>query len=70
NGRIMGFYIENRETGQVTQVASDPQDVRYSFSLEDAILQLMDFDDNTLFPYIQNLIKSIENILQPSPVVF
>lgn len=70
SGRIMGFYIENRETGQVTQVASDPQDVRYSFSLEDAILQLRDFDDNTLFPYIQKLIESIENILQPSPMVF
>ena len=66
----MGFYIENRETGQVTQVASDPQDVRYSFSLEDAILELRDFDDNTLFPYIQKLIDSIENILQPSPMVF
>ena len=70
SGRIMRFYIENPETGQVTQVASDPQDVRYSFSLEDAILQLRDFDDNTLFPYIQKLIESIENILQPSPMVF
>ena len=67
--RIMGFYFENRETGQVTQVASGPQDVRYSFPLEDAILELRDFDDNTLFPYIQNLIGSIEDILQPSPMV-
>ena len=70
SGRIMEIYIKNRETGQVTQVASDPQDVRYSFSLEEAISELRDFDDNTLFPYIQKLIDSIENILQPSPMVF
>lgn len=69
-GRIMGFYIEDKQTGQVTQVASSPQDVQYSFSLEDAISELRDFDDNTLFPYIKNLISSIESILQPSPMIF
>jgi len=67
-GRVMGFYIENKTTGQLTQVASDPQDVRYSFSLEDAISELREFDDNILFPYIQKLISSIEEILQPSPI--
>lgn len=70
SGRLMGFYVKNRETGQVTQIASDPQDVRYSFSLEDAISELRDFDDNMLFPYIQELISLIEDILQPSPMVF
>ncbi len=70
SGRVMGFYIENRETGQVTQIASDPQDVRYSFSLEDAISKLKDFDDNILFPYTQKLISLIEAILQPSQMVF
>lgn len=69
-GRVMGFYIENKTTGQLTQVASDPQDVRYSFSLEDAISELRECDDNILFPYIQKLISSIEEILQPSPMVF
>ena len=41
-------------------------DIMYSFSLEDAILQLMDFDDNKLFPYIRKLIDTLEDILKPS----
>ena len=70
SGRVMGFYIVNMKTGQVTQAASNSNDVRYSFSLEDAILELRDFDDNVLFPYIQNLINSIEKVLQPSPMYY
>ena len=69
-GRVMGFYVKNNTTGQMTQVASDPRDVRYSFSLEAAISELRDFDDAVLFPYVQKLISTIETILKPSPMVF
>ena len=69
-GRLIGIYIEDKTSGQITQVASNPQDVQYSFSLESAITELKDFDDNTLFPYIKQLIDSVESILQPSPMVF
>lgn len=47
-------------------MASYISDVRYSFSLEDAIVQLVDFDDNKLFPYIRKLIDTFEDILKPS----
>ena len=46
SGRVMGFYVQNKDTGEKIQMASDISDVRYSFSLEDAIVQLVDFDDN------------------------
>jgi len=68
-GRIMGFYMENKSTGEVTQLASDISDVRYSFSLEKAIEELRDFDDEVLFPYIEKLINTIDGILQPSPMI-
>ena len=70
SGRAIELYVKDKTTGQVSQVVSDPQDVRYSFSLEDAISELRDFDDNCLFPYVQKLIRTIEEILQPSPMVF
>ena len=41
-----------------------------ALSLEEAIQTLKDFDDNTLFPYIDKLINTLENILQPSPMIF
>jgi|GEM_PF-3078627 hypothetical protein len=69
SGRVMGFYVQNKDTGEKTQMASDIADVRYSFSLEDAIAQLVDFDDNKLFPYIRKLIDTIEDILKPSPMI-
>lgn len=68
-GRLMGYYCENRKTGEKIQMPSDVRDVQYSFSLEAAIEELRVFDDETLFPYIQNLIKSIEDVLSPSPMV-
>ena len=69
-GRVMGFYVVNKTDGKITQVASDYRDVQYSFSLENAISELREFDDRVLFPYIKNLIDTVEAILQPSPMVF
>lgn len=69
SGRMMGFFVEDRKTGKRTQLASSISDVRYEFSLEDAIKELQKFDDDALFPYIRQLIDTIENILQPSPMI-
>ena len=55
--------------GDKIMTESDISDVRYSFSLEDAIVQLVDFDDNKLFPYIRKLIDTLEDILEPSPMI-
>ena len=65
----MGFYVQNKDTGEQIQMASDISDVRYSFSLEVAIVQSADFDDNKLFPYIRKLIDTLEDILKPSPMI-
>ena len=43
---------------------------KYEFSLEEAIVELKEFDDNTLFPYLKKLIETIEKILAPSPMIF
>ena len=69
-GRVMGIYVENKSPGEVTQIASDIGDVKYEFSLEEAIQKQKEFDDNVLFPYIKKLIETIEGILEPSPMVF
>lgn len=66
---MMGIYVENKSSGEVTQIASDISDVKYSFSLEAAIAELQEFDDNVLFPYLDKLIKTIEEILEPSPMI-
>lgn len=68
-GCLMGFYVQNKNTGEIIQIASDISDVRYSYSLEEAILQLVDFDDHKLFPYIKSLIDTLEEILKPSPMI-
>lgn len=66
----MGIYVEDKSSGEVTQIASDIKDVKYEFSLEDAIQELQEFDDDVLYPYLKKLIETIEGILGPSPMVF
>ena len=69
-GKVMGIYVENKASGEMTQIASDISDVKYEFSLEEAIRELQKFDDDVLFPYVAKLIKTIEEILDPSPMIF
>lgn len=68
--RVMDIYVEDKSSGEVTQIATDITDVKYEFSLEAAIQELQEFDDNALFPYLKELIETIEGILKPSPMVF
>lgn len=69
SGRIMGIYVESKFSGEMTQIASDIMDVKYEFSLEEAIVELREFDDNVLYPYLKKLIETIVEILEPSPMV-
>ena len=69
-GRMMNIYIKNINESKFVQIPSDIRDVQYSISLEEAIQTLKDFDDNILFPYIDKLIHTLEDILHPSPMIF
>lgn len=69
-GKTMSIFIENKEKGTTEQMASDISDVQYMVSLEQAISQLRDFDDNVLYPYIETLIQTLEDIIEPSPMAF
>ena len=66
--RFMGFYQESR-TGNRIQLASDASDVRMRCSLDDAIKELLQFDNEALYPYISNLFEELEKVLSPSPFV-
>jgi hypothetical protein len=46
-------------------LASSVSDVSNRYSLNDAIKELKDFDDKELFPYVSNLIKDLERIVNP-----
>lgn len=68
-GRLMGFYVEKRSTGEKSQIASDIRDVQFQFSLKEGIEELYKFDDEFLFPYIRDLLNELERVIQPSPMV-
>jgi len=67
--RHMSFYLENRNTGEKFQRASDIRDIQYQFSLIEGIEELRKFDDEVLFPYIRDLLNELEMVIQPSPMV-
>lgn len=57
------------ETNDRIQIASDIRDVQLQISLKDAIEALQLFDDNSLFPYIKDLLEELERVIKPSPLV-
>lgn len=69
SSRIMNLYFGDSNTGTFTKMASDISDVQYSFSLEESINELLEFDNNKLYPYIKKLIETIEATLNPSPMI-
>lgn len=68
-GRLMGFYVENSNTGEKSQIASDIRDVQYQYSLKEGIEELHRFDEEVLFQYISDLLNELERVVQPSPMV-
>ena len=66
--RFMRFY-KKEGSGKRTELAVSPLDVQYTCSLEDSITELLEFDNEKLFPYISDLINKLERIVDPSPLV-
>ena len=66
--RFLRLY-KREDSGQRTELAVNPLDVQYTCSLEDSIAELLRFDNEELFPYIYDLIKRLERIVDPSPLV-
>lgn len=51
------------------EIVSDAHDVQKEVCLTDEIERLRVFDNETLHPYIMELLKEIERIVKPSPLV-
>jgi len=49
---------------------SDIRDVQRIISLEEGVNELIDFDDNKLFPYIKQLLELLRKAVDPSPMAF
>ena len=49
---------------------SDIRDVQKIIGLEKSINELIDFDDNILFPYIEQLIEALKDAVDPSPMAY
>lgn len=71
------YYKENPSQGCMFRLICNGQDcpsnirdVRKEVSLNDSIEQLREFDNKTLFPYIETLFNMLEQIVDPSPMVF
>lgn len=63
-GKALSIKIGNDE------YPSDIRDVQRELVLEDEIQKLVNFDDLQLFPYIDKLLKSLNEVIQPSPFIF
>lgn len=60
----MSILIGNEE------YPSDIRDVQKMISVEDGLKELIDFDNNMLFPYIEKLLCQLKIAIEPSPMAF
>ena len=63
-GKVMKLLIGKDE------YPSDIRDVQKIVELEKGIQELIDFDDNKLFPYISRLLTALKVAVNPSPMTF
>ena len=63
-GKAMRLLINKQE------YPSDIRDVQKIVGLKQGIDELIHFDDNILFPYIQNLLELLNTAVDPSPMAF
>lgn len=61
--KFFGITIGN------TSFPSDIRDVQKIIKLKDSIQELIDFDDNQLFPYLTSLILELKKVVNPSPMI-
>jgi len=62
--RVLGLIMNNENC------PTDIRDVQKVISLKDSIQELIEFDDNVLFPYIKELYELLEIAIKPSPFIF
>ena len=63
-GKAMRLLINKEE------YPSDIRDVQKIVGLEQGINELIHFDDDILFPYIQKLLELLNTAVDPSPTAF
>ncbi len=63
-GKVMSILIGNEE------YPSDIRDVQKMISVESGLKELIDFDNNMLFPYIEKLLGQLKIAVEPSPMAF
>lgn len=61
--RLIGLKLDKGEC------PVDIRDVQKKVKLKEAISDLKDFDDETLFPYIKRLFELLEKAVDPSPLI-
>lgn len=64
------LYYKVESQGDETLIPTDTKDVQYCVGLKTAIEELISFDNNSLYDYIETLFKELTDIIQPSPFVF
>lgn len=62
-GKLFSIYVDNEE------YPADVRDIQKIVSLEQEIQNLLDFDNKSLFPYIEKLLSSLNNAVNPSPYI-
>ena len=63
-GKVMSILIGNEE------YPSDIRDVHKMISVEEGLKELIDFDNNLLFPYVEKLLSQLKVAVDPSPMAF
>lgn len=62
--KLMSIYIDDEEC------PSDIRDVQKIISVEKGLQELIDFDNNMLFPYVEKLLNHLKIAVDPSPLTF
>ena len=63
-GKVMSILIGNEE------YPSDIRDVQKMISVEEGLKELIDFDNNLLFSYVEKLLSQLKVAVDPSPMAF
>ena len=63
-GKVMSILIGNEE------YPSDIRDVQKMISVESGLNELIEFDNNLLFPYVKKLLGQLKVAVDPSPMAF
>ena len=76
-GKPLYQEVEEISAGKVWEILigkeeypSDIRDVQKIISVDQGIQELINFDNNTLFPYIEELLDELKEAVKPSPMAY